>query len=100
MDQEAYRDGYIAGWRSVRGPDAGPVLVPPCPTPIETAMYSVGFSCGVRDALATRTVGRRRDSRFGALRAISGRHNQARSPLDRFLQICDYPCYTTMMRNG
>ena len=54
VDQAAYRDGYIAGWRWVRGPDAHSVLVPPCTAPIETGMYSVGFSGGVRDALGQR----------------------------------------------
>jgi hypothetical protein len=68
MDQEAYGDGYIAGWRSVRGPDSHPVVIPGCPAPIETAMYTIGFSAGVRDALASRAIGRRLDRRVEFLR--------------------------------
>jgi hypothetical protein len=59
VDHEAYRDGYVAGWKSVRGPDSDPSVIPACPAPVETAMYAIGFSGGVRDAMASRTLGRR-----------------------------------------
>jgi hypothetical protein len=42
------RDGYLAGWRSVR--EDQPVLIPLCPVLVGTAMYMVGFSRGARDA--------------------------------------------------
>jgi hypothetical protein len=48
LDHDAFRDGYIAGWRSVR--DEDPALIPPCPAFAGAVMYLVGFSRGVRDA--------------------------------------------------
>ena len=46
---DAFRDGYIAGWRSVRGPDESPD-VPACPALGGLPMYLVGLSQGIRDA--------------------------------------------------
>jgi hypothetical protein len=46
---DAFGDGYIAGWRSVRGADENPD-VPPCLALSVMSMYLVGFSRGVRDA--------------------------------------------------
>jgi hypothetical protein len=51
VDHEAFRNGYIAGWRSVRGED--PVLIPPSPVFVRSAMYMLGFSRGAKDAAAT-----------------------------------------------
>jgi hypothetical protein len=50
LDCEPFRNGYIAGWQSVRGAMDQPVLIPPCPVLVGTAMYLVGFSRGARDA--------------------------------------------------
>jgi hypothetical protein len=47
--QEAFREGYIAGWRSARVADENPD-VPSCPAAVGMSMYLVGFSRGVRDA--------------------------------------------------
>jgi hypothetical protein len=47
--QEAFREGYIAGWRSAKGADENPD-VPSCPAAAGMSMYLVGFSRGVRDA--------------------------------------------------
>jgi hypothetical protein len=51
LDHEAFRDGYIAGWRSVRG--EAPEQVPLSPVFVRSAMYMLGFSRGARDATAT-----------------------------------------------
>jgi hypothetical protein len=48
VDCKPFRDGYLAGWRSVR--EDQPVLIPLCPVLVGTAMYMVGFSRGARDA--------------------------------------------------
>jgi hypothetical protein len=50
-DREVFREGYIAGWRSIRGDD--PMMVPPSPVIVGTPMHLVGFSRGARDAGAT-----------------------------------------------
>jgi hypothetical protein len=52
---DAFRDGYIAGWRSVRGADENPD-VPACPVQTGMSMYLVGFSRGVRDARVDKVV--------------------------------------------
>jgi hypothetical protein len=49
VDHDAFHDGYIAGWRSVRGAEENPD-VPACPVLCGMSMYLVGFSRGVRDA--------------------------------------------------
>ena len=51
MDHEAFRQGYIAGWRSVKGADANPD-VPEGPALDGASMYLVGFARAVRDAKA------------------------------------------------
>jgi hypothetical protein len=51
MDEESFRRGYVAGWRSIR--QSNPTEIPACPV-LEAAssMYLTGFSRGVRDAKA------------------------------------------------
>jgi hypothetical protein len=44
--QEAFREGYIAGWRSAKGADENPD-VPSCPAAAGMSMCLVGFSRGV-----------------------------------------------------
>jgi hypothetical protein len=56
VDHEPFQQGYVAGWRSVRGADDHPVLIPPSPVFVGPAMYMVGFSRGARDAGAMTTV--------------------------------------------
>jgi hypothetical protein len=48
LDHEAFRDGYIAGWRSLRG--EAPEQVPSSPVFVRSAMYMLGFSRGTKDA--------------------------------------------------
>jgi hypothetical protein len=55
MDQGPFEDGYIAGWRSVKG--AAPPIVPRSPMLGGTDAYMVGFSRGRRDADAHECVG-------------------------------------------
>jgi hypothetical protein len=50
VDHGPFQQGYVAGWRSVRGGDDHPVLIPPSPVFVRSAMYMVGFSRGARDA--------------------------------------------------
>jgi hypothetical protein len=50
VDCEPFCNGYLAGLQSVRGAIDHPVLIPPCPVFVGTAMYMVGFSRGARDA--------------------------------------------------
>ncbi len=50
MAQDAFRDGYIAGWQSARGANEQPERIPVCPALGGMPMYLVGFSQGVRDA--------------------------------------------------
>jgi hypothetical protein len=50
VDHRPFQQGYIAGWQSVRGGDDQPVLVPPSPVFVGSAMYMVGYSRGARDA--------------------------------------------------
>jgi hypothetical protein len=49
MEHGLFRDGYVAGWRSVEGADENPP-VPASPGLVGEAMYLLGFSRGVRDA--------------------------------------------------
>jgi hypothetical protein len=49
-EHEPFQQGYIAGWRSVRGVDDHPSLIPPSPVFVGPMMYMVGFSRGARDA--------------------------------------------------
>jgi hypothetical protein len=50
MSDEIFRDGYFAGWHSIRGdkPLVSPTYVP---TPREAA-FRMGVARGVRDAVA------------------------------------------------
>jgi hypothetical protein len=49
-DHEPFQQGYVAGWRSVRGADDYPPLTPPSPVFVGPMMYMIGFSRGARDA--------------------------------------------------
>jgi hypothetical protein len=51
MGHNSFGEGYIDGWRSVRGDNQQPVIPPP-PTATGKSMYLVGFHRGVRDARA------------------------------------------------
>jgi hypothetical protein len=42
VDHNAFRDGYVAGWRSVEG-DAENPTVPASPESVGDAMYLIGF---------------------------------------------------------
>jgi hypothetical protein len=55
---DAFRDGYIAGWRSVKGSAENPD-VPACPVLSGMSMYLIGFSRGVRDAKVVEFPNRR-----------------------------------------
>jgi hypothetical protein len=46
---DAFREGYIAGWQSVRGADENPDF-PACPANAGMSMYLIGFSRGAGDA--------------------------------------------------
>jgi hypothetical protein len=61
VDHDAFHDGYIAGWRSVRGNAEDPD-VPACPEFTGMVMYLVGFSRGVRDATVVQFPNRRSPS--------------------------------------
>jgi hypothetical protein len=50
-DQESFQQGYVAGWRSVRGDDDHPPIIPLSPVFVGPSMYMVGFSRGARDAM-------------------------------------------------
>ena len=50
MDRKTFQDGYLAGWRSVRGSNDDPPFVPPAPLPLVAGAYVIGFSRGARDA--------------------------------------------------
>jgi hypothetical protein len=54
MEQGTFEKGYIAGWRSVRGPEDLPPNVPPSPMRIPAGSYMVGFLRALRDAADTR----------------------------------------------
>jgi hypothetical protein len=48
-DQKVFREGYIAGWQSVRGAVDEPMFVPRSPVFVGL-IYMIGFSRGTRDA--------------------------------------------------
>jgi hypothetical protein len=43
-------EGYLAGWRSVRGPTDLPANIPASPVKVPTTAYMVGMARGIRDA--------------------------------------------------
>jgi hypothetical protein len=51
-EHQPFQEGYVAGWQSVRGADGYPLLIPPSPVFVGSAMYMVGYSRGSRDAEA------------------------------------------------
>jgi hypothetical protein len=52
MGHKSFSEGYLDGWRSVRGDKEQPA-VPPAPAATgKSMMYLVGFHRGVRDAKA------------------------------------------------
>jgi hypothetical protein len=60
VDHDTFREGYTAGWRSIRGDE--PILVPACPVIEGVSMYLIGFSRGVRDAKLVELPDRRSPS--------------------------------------
>jgi hypothetical protein len=51
VGRDPFSQGYIDGWRSVRG-DEEPRAIPPAPAVAGKSMYLVGFHRGVADAKA------------------------------------------------
>jgi hypothetical protein len=49
MPERDFKDGYIAGWRWIRGNDEVPTIPASSIPPGETA-YRAGVMCGARDA--------------------------------------------------
>jgi hypothetical protein len=49
MPERAFRDGYLVGWRWIRGDDDVPTI-PACSTPPGETAYRAGVIRGVRDA--------------------------------------------------
>jgi hypothetical protein len=82
LDHDAFRDGYIAGWRSVR--DEDPVLVSPCPAFIGAVMYLVGFR-------AASELPGSRDCACGARLARKQRYRASRRRTDARLSEGDGP---------
>jgi hypothetical protein len=54
MPHFAFRNGYFAGWCSIKGSEPIPNM-PPCIIPPGEAPFRAGLSQGVRDALASAT---------------------------------------------
>ena len=51
MPKKAFKDGYIAWWKWIRGSDQAPA-VPGCTVADGEEAYREGVMCGVRDACA------------------------------------------------
>jgi hypothetical protein len=49
MSERAFKDGYAAGWKWIRGNDEVPTI-PACSIPPGETAYQAGVMCGVRDA--------------------------------------------------
>ena len=49
MQERAFKDGYIAGWKWIRGNDDVPTI-PACSIPAGETAYWAGVMLGVRDA--------------------------------------------------
>jgi hypothetical protein len=49
MPERAFEDGYLVGWRWIRGNDDVPTI-PACSVPLGEAAYREGVIRGVRDA--------------------------------------------------
>jgi ribosome modulation factor len=49
MSERAFKDGYAAGWKWIRGNDEVPAI-PACSIPPGETAYQAGVMCGVRDA--------------------------------------------------
>jgi hypothetical protein len=49
MPEYAFKDGYLAGWKWIRGNDEMPTI-PACSVPDEATAYRAGIMRGVRDA--------------------------------------------------
>jgi hypothetical protein len=58
VDNEPFRDGYVAGWQSIGGPDSHPAVIPPCQTTVEAGMYMAGLARGISDAQEMKVVER------------------------------------------
>jgi hypothetical protein len=54
MEQGTFVKGYIAGWRSVPGPEDLSPNVPPSPMRIPATSYVVGFSRALRETACKR----------------------------------------------
>jgi hypothetical protein len=50
MEQGTFERGYIAGWRSLRGPENVPPNLPPSPMRVPASSYVVGSSRALSDA--------------------------------------------------
>jgi hypothetical protein len=55
MDDDPFSQGYLDGWRSVRGEKEQPAI-PRVPAGTGKSMYLIGFHRGVRDAKAVSTL--------------------------------------------
>jgi hypothetical protein len=51
VNSDSFSQGYLDGWRSVRG-DNEQLAVPPGPAAAGRSVYLVGFERGARDAMA------------------------------------------------
>jgi hypothetical protein len=51
MPKKAFKDGYVAGWKWIRGSDEAPAILG-CTVPDTEEAYREGVMCGVRDACA------------------------------------------------
>jgi hypothetical protein len=60
VPETSFKDGYIAGWQSIRGAEAVPDI-PPYHVPAGATPYLAGVALGVRDACAYVPAQRDRD---------------------------------------
>jgi hypothetical protein len=51
MLERAFKDGYVAGWKWIRGNDEAPAI-PGCTTANAEEAYREGVICGIQDACA------------------------------------------------
>jgi hypothetical protein len=64
MPQDAFKNGYVAGWQSIRGADPVPDI-PPYQVPAGQTPYLAGVALGVRDACAYIPAQRDKETSIG-----------------------------------
>ena len=74
MQQRAFEDGYIDGWKWIKGNDQNPAI-PPYRSSNGATPYRAGISAGVHDACASRTA-----------QSLISNSDPARDLIDRFFE--------------